>query len=68
MAKNNFAMKHVIGLTDVKDVEPKERRVKLYDLGASHEQREPQNQNLCKKKKKKIVKSIKIVKGKLVKG
>ena len=50
MAKNNFAMKHVIGLTDVKDVEPKERRVKLYDLGASHEQREPQNQNLCKKK------------------
>ena len=54
MAKNNFAMKHVIGLTDVKDVEPKERRVKLYDLGASHEQREPQNQNLCQKKKKKI--------------
>ena len=50
MAKNNFAMKHVIGLTDVKDVEPKERRVKLYDLGASHEQREPQNQNLSKKK------------------
>ena len=66
MAKNNFAMKHVIGLTDVKDVEPKERRVKLYDLGASHEQREPQNQNLCKKKK--IVNSIQIVKGKLVKG
>ena len=67
MAKNNFAMKHVIGLTDVKDVEPKERRVKLYDLGASHEQREPQNQNLCQKKKK-IVNSIQIVKGKLVKG
>ena len=46
MAKNDFTMKHVIGLTDVIDVEPKERRVKLYDLGASHGQRDPQNQNL----------------------
>ena len=55
MAKNDFTMKHVIGLTDVIDVEPKERRVKLYDLGASHGQRDPQNQNLCTQKKKKKI-------------
>lgn len=28
MAKNDFAMKHVIGLTNVINVEPKERRAK----------------------------------------
>lgn len=54
MTKNDFAMKHVIGLIDVIDVELKERRVKSYDLDALHGKRDPQNQNWYKKKKKKI--------------
>lgn len=45
MTKNDFAMKHVIGLIDVIDVELKERRVKSYDLDALHRKRDPQNQN-----------------------
>lgn len=51
MTKNDFAMKHVIGLIDVIDVELKERTVKSYDLDALHRKRDPQNQNWYKKKK-----------------
>lgn len=75
MTKNDFAMKHVIGLIDVIDVELKERRVKSYDLDALHGKRDPQNQNWYKKKKRsngtlsvEKVNSVQTVKGKLVKG